>query len=481
MPLFQTHVRQRNQMDTTGTRILICVLGILFAVSLIQTEAIGKKPMYRTKWSQPDHTVTIVLRAPRREPPALIISAAEGEKNIKGLAVSLPKYTPVFFSVDQVNTVLYSVKITLEQPETGQVVKPVQAFSLNKALALIEQAKKECPEAPAKTAFKAVAAKVKAVDTLNKALDTLLHQTEMPQFYIPVEKVNAGFAKIVTDARALTKETLGLPRGTAQEIRDDAVATLQKIHNVCKEKKKEIMSYIPEDLSNRSNPIVAVFIRTAEKLRAIETATWSKADTETRMLKNELNYVCVLTPNGQDAKLKPITLKVKVTPTIGLSGIRFTGGPFMTDLRDDHYIARDDKIALGGQDRFAMPLGGLAHAILGGKDFNRFSSAVALSTGFALGTGAKDGAFLVNGQAVLGISLLFSGSGGEGDMFAVTIGGIAKPVKRLNGYWIGDAFPKGSDQPTRAVYRGGGFIALTANFAFLPEIFGLKKATADKK
>lgn len=470
-------------MGTIRTRVLICVLGILFSMSLIQTEAIGKKPMYQTQWSQPDHTVTIVLRAPTRESPELILSsAAEGEKNIKGLAVSLPHYTPVFFKVDQVNTVLYEVTIVLGKPKAEKETAPVKTFSADAALKVIDKAKKFCSEKAEKDALKALADKVKVIDGLNKELDKHLYRTETPQFYASeAVKVDAAFAQIATDAEVSTKNILQRPRGTAQEICDVAVDALKEVHKVCVDKKKEILPHIPEDLSDRSNAIVAVFSRTAEKLRMIETATWSKADTETRILKSEIEYTCIFTPKEKNTKLKSITHQVRVTPTTGLSGISFTVGPFMTDLRDDHYITRDNKIALGAQDRFAMPLGGLAHVVLCGKDFSRFSSALAVSTGFALGTGAKDGTFLVNGQAALGISLLFSGAEGEGDMFAVTIGGIAKPVKRLNGYWVGDEFPKGSDQPTRSVYRGGGFIALSANFAFLPRIFGLKQAAPDSK
>lgn len=469
-------------MEKKDIRAIICMLGILLSVTLIQTEAIGKKPMYQPEWKHPDPTVTIVLRAPMSESPHLIISSeAEDEKHIKGLAVSLPKYTPVFFKVDQVNTVLYTITIKKEKSEAVAKAKPAKTFSVDAAYKLIEQARRCCRKKSAKAAFNALAGKVKAVNGLNKELDKLLKETESPQFYTAgAAKVAAAFVKIATDAKKLTKNNLKLLNGTAQEICDDAEAALQKVHRVCKGKKKEILPHIPEDLSDPSNAIVAVFTTTAEKLRAIETSTWSKTDTETRILKDEMKYICVFTPKEKNTKLKSITHEVRVTPTTGLSGIRFTAGPFMTDLRDDHYISIKDKIALGGQDRFAMPLGGLAHAIIFGQDFSRLSWAFALSTGFALGTGAADGTFLVNGQAALGGSLLFSEPGGEGNTFAVTVGGIAKPVKRLNGYWVGDPFPKGPDQPTRSVYRGGWFIALTANFDFVPRIFGLKKTTASK-
>ena len=470
-------------MDQKRMRVTVCLLGMLFSVGLIQTEAIGKKPMYQTEWKHPDPTVTVVLRAPMREPPYLVISSeTESERHIKGVAASLPKYTPIFFKVDQVNTVLYTITITSEELKAGKKSEPAETFSVAEALKLIERARKCCSKKSAKAAFNALVDKVKAVNDLNKELDKLLQKTEVPQFYTPeATEVAAAFAKIATAAEVLAKERFKFPNGTAQDICDAAAAALKKVHRVCKAKKKEILPHIPEDLSNRSHPIVEVFVATAEKLRAIETSTWSKADTETRILKDEIKYICVFTPKEKNTKLKPITHTVRVTPTAGLSGIRFTAGPFMTDLRDDHYISLDNKIALGGQDRFSMPLGGLAHAIIFGQDFSKFSWAFAASTGFALGTGAKDGTLLVNGQAALGISVLFSEPGGEGNTFAVTFGAIAKPVKRLNGYWVGDPFPKGPDQPTRSVYRGGWFLALTANFDFLPRIFGLKKTASSSK
>ena len=56
-------------MDKKRMRVIICLLGMLFFVSLIQAEAIGKKPMYQTEWKHPDPTVTVVLRAPTSASP----------------------------------------------------------------------------------------------------------------------------------------------------------------------------------------------------------------------------------------------------------------------------------------------------------------------------------------------------------------------------------------------------------------------------
>ena len=162
------------------------------------------------------------------EAPHLVISSGtESEKHIKGVAASLPKYTPVFFKVDQVNTVLYTVTITQEKPKSAEAPKSTQAFSVDAAYKEIEQAKKHCPEKSAQAAFEALKQKIKTVAALNKELDKLLERTETPKFYVSAAaEVNAAFTKIATEAEALTKEKLCLPKGTAQDICDAAAAAL---------------------------------------------------------------------------------------------------------------------------------------------------------------------------------------------------------------------------------------------------------------
>ena len=207
---------------------------------------------------------------PRVRLPHLIISSEdEGERHIKGLTASLPKYTPVFFKVDQVNTVLYTITITQETPKTGKGAEPAKTFSADEALKLIEQARKCCPKESAKAAFCDLASKVNKVNALNKKLDELLERTEVPKFYTQsAAKIDADFAHIAVEAQEATKAELGLPNGTAQEICDAAVVALKKVHEICKDKREEILRYVPKDLSDTSNAIVAVFIATAEKLRA---------------------------------------------------------------------------------------------------------------------------------------------------------------------------------------------------------------------
>lgn len=471
-------------MDKCRVKISGFLLITFLYLGLLQTAAIAKNPSYRGEWKSFNPRVTIVLRAPTSGHPYLVKFSPNKEKEvIKGLAVSLPEYTRVFFCVDLVNTSLYTITINAEKTEIAS--ERFKSLPVYEALTLIKGARKYSPKTPAQQdsyPLGDLERKVKKVAELNKELDVLLLKSENAKFYNgTAQEIKGEFGKIVKEAEKKTADILGLKLGTSHEICDDAEAVLKKIHRTYKDKSEKILPYVPKDLSDSSNDIVAVFDAVVEKLRIIETATWAKQDTQEHLLKNQLKYTCVFTPRANNTKLKTKKLEVTVNPKKGLSGIRFTAGSFMTSLRDDHYISRDNKIALGGQDRFSMPIGGLAHAVICGKDYSRFSGALAVSTGFALGTGVGNGTFAVNGQAALGVSLLFSGPGGEGDMFAVTFGGIAKPVKRLNGYWVGGPFPKEANTLTRTVYRGGGFLSLTTNLAFLPKILGLKEDSATSK
>ena len=478
--------KKGDTMDKHRVKISSFLLAMILCLVLPQTSAIAKKPVYRAKWRQPNPKVTIVLRAPTSEHPYLVkFSETEGTEVIKGTAVSLPLYTPVFFSIDLVNTALYTVRITAEKPKAGKAPERFRTFSVGEASRLIENARKHCPKVSGNNdldPLDRLRCKIEEAGKLNKKLDVLLQKTENAGFYNrSLVEVNTTFTQMVIDAQEKTKKALRLQHGTSQEICDDAESVLKEVHSIYKNKSKAILKYVPEDLSNPSNAIATVFVAIAEKLRAIETTAWAREDTQERLLKHQIKYTCVFTPRVNNTKLKSITREVTVNPKAELSGIRFTVGPFITDLHDDHYISRDSKIALGSQDRVSMPLGGLAHVILCGVDSRKFSSALALSTGFALGTTTTDGAFVVNGQAALGASLLFSAPGGEGNICTLTLGGIAKPVKRLDGYWVGDTLPAGSVPPVRSVYRVGMFFALTANFDFLPKIFGLKAGSSSSK
>ena len=325
--------------------------------------------------------------------------------------------------IDQVNTVFYNVEIEVNKGKqrAGLLPKP---FDFSKLTVQVGRLKTLInPESDfAQTAnsekkalsetWNKLEKKIKDVAELNKELDILLYSTLDSKFYIGgPNKVKERFAKIQSDAKVATEKFFS--QGTPQAICDDAEAVIQKVRDKAKKLGIELVLGLPKDLSDPSNDIATAFRTVVEKLQAIETSTWSKADTKTRILKEEIEYICTFTPKEQNPKLKPITRTVTITPTVGLSGILFTGGPFMTDVRDDHYVPRGDKIALGGQDRFAMPLGYLAHAVICGKDFSRFSLGFAASTGFAVGTGTENGKLLLDAQAALGGSIILSGPGGR--------------------------------------------------------------------
>ena len=482
------------------------LLGIAICIGLPQIAATagGKSEETAPKIPVPEKGFAIVLRAPTSELPQVIqfSKARDGkieEKPIEGFTVSLPENAPIFFRVDQVNTVLYTVDITVDGKEskTGEPSK----FSSDKATKHIQEIKKRvqrvqsrCPDTAGKVkkALDLLESRITAVAELNKNLDGFLYKSEMWQFYKtdPMK----SFEEIKSDSRKYVQSILGgLHQGTSQEICDDAEIEIAKARRALMqwdEKSNEasikiILASLPKNLSDSTNPIAAVFVETAQKLRKIEIAPWYQNDVQTRVLGEKIEYTCVITPaitpNVKDPKLIRKKFVVTVNRIARLQGIKFTFGPFMSTLRDDHYISgKDQKITLGAQDRFAMPLGGLAHVIIFGWNFPRSSAAVALSPGFALGTATAPGELVLNGQAASGVSFLFSGPRGEGDILALTFGGIVKPVKRLNGYWVGDEFPKGSE-PTKSVYRIGWFVGLTTNFAFLPRILGLNKDSSSKK
>ena len=156
-----------------------------------------------------------------------------------------------------------------------------------------------------------------------------------------------------------------------------------------------------------------------------------------------------------------------------LSGIRFTGGAFVSGLRNEHYVANaKKKITPGAQDRYTLSLGGLAHVPIPPRVcFSELRGALALSGGFAGDFSTRNGQLAVDGQVALGLSLLFDS--GE-HLFALTAGYIVRPVARLSGYEINDPFPDAGASPTKSVYRHGLFLGVTSNFEF-PNLFGPKQ------
>ena len=281
------------------------------------------------------------------------------------------------------NTALYTVTINEGTPDTASESESYREYSVYEALELIKKArgKQHGSGSSTKSLLDALARKVEAAHELNKELDTLLQRTEMPEFYNnpKATKIKKAFRKIAADAKdkAKAKKLLELQHGTPRELCDVIEEALKEIYRAYKKKKKEVPKDIPQDLSDPDNIIAAVFLAAAEKLRAIETAKWAKESRQQHLLSDQIKYTCVFTPRVDTQKLKVITHEVTVIPMIGLSGIKFTVGPFISDLHDDHYISdKNKKITLGAQNRLAMPLGGLAHMVLFGKDFSKFSSAL---------------------------------------------------------------------------------------------------------
>lgn len=153
------------------------------------------------------------------------------------------------------------------------------------------------------------------------------------------------------------------------------------------------------------------------------------------------------------------------TGATGLSGISFTVGPFLSDLRDESYVSRNKIITLGGEDILSVSLGALAHVpLLKGPDLGDISWAMGLSGGFALGAPNTDGGVMLNVPAALGGSFLFVDK--DQRSLALTFGGIVKRVTRLHGYEEGKVFPTDGTEPTKLVYKCGYFFALTYNFRF---------------
>ena len=218
-------------------RIIIFLLGTFFWLALFQMEAI---PI--------DETVTVVLRAPTSKEPQLVVKPAEAEvdNSRRGLTVSLPINTPVFFYIDQVNTALYTVeiKVTEEQPEVAKLPE-FKNLSISTILNVIDTllnlAQKQGLVEEQREGLETLKTKVEAVDQLNKALDALLYKTEDPKFYT-TEGINNYFKQIQFKAAESTQKMLKclekdkseenkskLLHGRSQEIYNAAGPVFKKI------------------------------------------------------------------------------------------------------------------------------------------------------------------------------------------------------------------------------------------------------------
>ena len=437
----------------------------------------------------------IALRAPTSGMPRLVkCPGSENEKVItKSFSLSLPEDTPVFFRVDQVNTVLYTVeiKVTEDTPKTV----PSKSIDFAKALEVIRKtiglsppiasAVKAAADAPstlennASSALTTLEEKIKAIRGLNRELDKLLHQSEMPQFYEGDAKtVNKAFTGIQKQAECLTRKSLELPEstpGTSQAICNAAVEAIERVHSAFKKiGKEDLLFCLPKDLSETSNEIVTAVLATAGKLQRIETAKWTQMDTETRFLKDQIKYTCVFTPREENANIKQIirVVTVKGYPT-GLI-VKFTEGAFLTQADKTYFLSPPStngttprKIMAEDSKLRVAPSGGALVHILH-SEFHLIGIAPALTTGFAVNT-AKDF------QVVLGGSILFNASGNR--TLALTGGGIVKKKELLReGYSENDLFV-GETPPTKKVPQVGWFAAITFNFDSLIGIKGDSKSS----
>ena len=103
-------------------------MGLSQTAESAETKAVGQIPV-------PDGGFTIVLRAPTSENPRIVKISKDGEGNnkqepIEGLSVYLPEKTPIFFRVDQVNTVLYNVSISVTEEQSQGENVSLQSFGI---------------------------------------------------------------------------------------------------------------------------------------------------------------------------------------------------------------------------------------------------------------------------------------------------------------------------------------------------------------
>lgn len=147
-----------------------------------------------------------------------------------------------------------------------------------------------------------------------------------------------------------------------------------------------------------------------------------------------------------------------------LSGIKFIGGAFVSNVRDEFYFSKEGKVTRGAPNHYPISLGFLAHVPLwSGLPFGRLKCSPALSGGFAGDFSTRNGQISAAGQVALGLSLLFDS---DEHLFAITAGYTVRPVTRLSGYKVGDPFPDPGSSLTRSVYRRGFFLAVTSSFDF---------------
>ena len=469
------------------------LLGIVFCMGLLQTEA-STQTKSTSKIPVPAGGFTIVLRAPTSGNPQVIKIDKDGkEKSMQGLRVPLPEKTPIFFRVDQVNTVLYNVEITTE-PSKGQSTEggegetngePLPSLSISDVRNILkdiyEPTVKDGLADTIKAADQKLAelkSKLHAAKALNSKLDELLYASETPNF--------CEFEGIKTQAAKFAVEEFELTDGTSKELWDKAEAVIDEVYEAWRDIEKDPSVGLPKRLSvlkelcdpdnkntKKAETVVAVFAQTAKKLRMIETAKWYKDDTQERALTKSIEYTCVISPAVKSPEtypeLRPLKWVVTVDTALELSGRKVTFGSFFTYFHDDTYVKVDDRIAIGVQDRFSEGFAVLTHIPfytqnLDWLGFLKFRWAVALSSGLGIGSiSNSDGSFGIGRvSTMLGVSCLFAPLKSE-SLLVFTVGRTIKPVQRLNGYTVGKTFPE-KDGVTRPVRTAGWFFGMTISY-----------------
>lgn len=327
------------------------LLGAIFCLSLSPGGVSAEIRM-------PDEGVTIILRAPMYHLQVVKQVKGKPDEIIPGLEVSLPKNTPIFFKVDQVNTVLYKVQITateeIPQHETGMEVWQ-QAFQMLFAglsekyqglfSLIVDESASEAAEDPMQQAVARLKCKTQQAEELGKELDAYLQETEKRQFYIgTAAEVNAGFARIKMAAAEAAKKALGLSSGTHGEI----LKTVQKTHQeICDVLATSAKSSVSKDSFDTTiNRFKTALTKATAKLERIENATWQQEDTQIRILKNKMKFTCVITRIAQDSEddsskrrefavtLNPESWGILISPMPGI---------LVSTLRDASYVVREKK------------------------------------------------------------------------------------------------------------------------------------------
>lgn len=462
------------------------LLGVIFSVSIGSLQMVAAAEVKSDKTGKtskipvPDKGVAIVLRAPMSKNPHVVkVSEDQEENTVSGFMVSLSKNTPIFFRVDQVNTVLYTVKITVVKEEEKKVNKPSgKSPTVHGIIEKINEnlrhwrAKKSDASKVVVKAMEGLKAKVLTVKELDSKLDEHLHGSEIPAFY--EGKIAENFEKIKTAAIDVAKRKFDLERGTSAEICNDIEAAIAAVHEAYAPIKDNPPSWIPKDLSDTSNPervkFVDVLLQITKKFQEIQGATWAENDSQDRLLGEKIEYICAITPKPEySKKLESETFVVTVISTTNLSGIYTTVGAFISNLHDKSYTKIGNKIVLGGRHRLSRSFGGLAHLPLCSGNSENFRWAAAVSGGIAGIASISEQSVKLdfkNAQPMFGVSAILAGKTSD-SLFVVTIGGIAKSVQRLNGSKKGKTYLVDPKNLTTNVDRLGWFFSVTFSYDIL--------------